>query len=192
MKLTFNIIFALLIANLCTVYSHSPNEAFFKIEEKKKTVIIHAEFPWTLRNALIAFEPDLLKSTNSNDYKRAFKEYLKANLILTDENDNKMKFISFEKKENYGHGHQNNYIIEYKGSNLQKIENSLLFNISNKQLNHHLLRINEKETFIKTSNSKSYFKLFKKAKFNTWLWVIPLPLIGLALSQTKKLRKQRQ
>ncbi len=191
-KNPFKMAFALILINLYTVYSHNPYEAFFKIEEKKETVIVHAEFPWTLRNALIAFEPELLKSTDSNDYKTVFKEYLKTNLVLIDENDNKMKFISFEKKENHGHGHQNNYIIKFKGSNLQKIENSLLFNISNKQLNHHLLQVNNNEILIKTSNSKSYFKLFKKAKFNIWLLIIPLPFLGLMLSPIKKLRKQKQ
>ena len=42
-------------------YAHKTDEAFFTFDQKENTVEIHAEFPYTMRNALIEFNPYLEK-----------------------------------------------------------------------------------------------------------------------------------
>ena len=71
------VLFALSITVYFNSYAHSPFEAFFSISQSKDSVLIKAEFPWTLRNALLAFSPDLVNAKNSQDFEKAFVDYIK-------------------------------------------------------------------------------------------------------------------
>ena len=66
MKNKFILCFVCLFSNLGL--AHETNEAFFRIVQKENTIEIEAEFPWTMRNALIAFNPSLENSTNKKDF----------------------------------------------------------------------------------------------------------------------------
>ena len=53
-------------------FAHEPNEAFFEITQKGNTTEVIAEFPWTLRNALIEFYPSL-ETANSKRWSPALR-----------------------------------------------------------------------------------------------------------------------
>jgi len=149
-------------------YAHQTNEAFFTIIQKEKSIEIQAEFPWTIRNALIAFNPSLEKSTNNKDFENTFIEYIKENLILKDENGKTLKFQSFKELRNSGHSHQNDYQIIFKGSLLFEITNTIMFNIYENQVNYNTVTINSKQKIFKTKKGVTHFELIKSKKTNYW------------------------
>lgn len=143
-------------------YAHEVNEAFFKINQKENTVEIEAEFPWTMRNALIAFNPSLENATSKKDFENTFIEYIKANLILTDKKGNKLKYQEYRELKNSGHAHQNNYLIIFKGDELYEIINTILFNVYNNQVNYHTITSNSKQENFTTKKGEQRFILKKQ------------------------------
>lgn len=159
-------------------YAHETNEAFFTIIQKKNTVEIRAEFPWTMRNALIAFNPSLENTTDKKDFETTFVDYLKAHIVLKDKNGNILKYQEYKILENSGHSHQNNYLIIFKGSDLFEITNTIMFNIYDNQVNYNSITINSKQETYKTKKGFDHFKLGDNKKINYWyLFFLLIPLI---------------
>ena len=169
------------ISLLCLVmtvgYAHEADEAFFKLTQKEVTVEIEAEFPWSLRNALIAFDPSLATAKDKSAFENAFIAYLKANLILKNGNGKTFEFIGFTEIKNNGHSHQNTYVITYKGSDLQSVYNTLLFNINAEQENYHTLFVGTKQQAFVTTKGQEYFEWAAATTFNYWWFVLLLPVV---------------
>lgn len=140
-------------------FVHETNEAFFKFVQKQNTIEIEAEFPWTMRNALIAFNPSLENSTNKNAFENSFIEYIKANLILKDKNGDTLEYQAFQKLENNGHSHQNYYRVIFKGNDLFEITNTMMFNLNDNQINYNRITINSTEKIIQTKMGLSHIQL---------------------------------
>ena len=51
-------LFSLLFLNL-SLKAHEANEAFFVVKQQGNKTIVESEFPWTMRNALLAFDLEL-------------------------------------------------------------------------------------------------------------------------------------
>lgn len=148
-------------------YAHDPHEAFFSISQTKDTVKIKAQFPWTLRNALIQFSPDLSNAKSSQDFERAFVEYVKKNIIITDITGETMPFIHFEAIESSGHSHESNYLLFFYGQDISKIRNSLMFNHSDRQTNYHSLSTqNNKNVAFQTSPKHPIFVMHEASSFS--------------------------
>jgi len=165
--------FICLYSNLLVV--HETNEAFFIITEKENTIEIKAELPWTMRNALIAYNPSLKNTTSNKDFEDTFIEYIKANLILKNNTGNLLKFKNYTALDNNGHSHQNSYLIVFSGSDLIEVTNTIMFNINKNQVNYNNLIINSKT--YKTSKSSNHFKLNQKNVSDNWYFfflIVPL------------------
>ncbi|PCJ96510.1 MAG: hypothetical protein COA50_06945 [Flavobacteriaceae bacterium] len=183
--------YAILLSLVCVLHSsgfaHEANEAFFKIVQKENTVEIQAEFPWTMRNALLNFNPSLKNFSSKKDFENTFIAYLKANLILTNTQGNKLNFQKFVALENMGHSHQNIYLIIFKGNELHKITNTIMFNVFDNQVNYNTLTLNSEQTIFKTSKGLAYFVLKEKKHSKYWLFsFLLLPLIYFIITYTTK------
>ena len=120
-----------------TSFGHESDEAFFQIRVTDSTVEVEAEFPWTLRKALMNFNPSLARAKHKNEFEKTFTRYLKANLMLKDHLGKRLPYMHFIPVANDGHSHQSKYLITYAGTNPWKITNTLLFNVNKNQVNHH-------------------------------------------------------
>ena len=168
-------------------YAHKTNEAFFKITQKENTVEIEAAFPWTMRNALIAFNPYLENSTDKKDFENTFTDYIKENLILTDKNGDTLKHQAYKALKNSGHSHQNNYLILFKGSHLIGITNTIMFDIYDSQVNYHTITINSKQQTFKTKKGRTHFGLAESKKTNYWyLFLLLLPVVYISYRYMNK------
>lgn len=145
------------IFGINSILAHKPNQAFFNIQETAQGIKVEAEFPWTLRNALIKFNPALEEAKHKSEFENTFFEYLKENLIL--KNSAKKAFVLKSVKElpRNGHSHQNSYLIEYEGSKLFSIENTLSFSIFDNQKNFHKVISNNLQYEYKTSKETPIF-----------------------------------
>lgn len=63
MRSWFFIVF--LLTSFCAK-AHEPDQAFFDFQEEEGTVVVTAEFPWTMRNALLAYQPSFGKSHHAS------------------------------------------------------------------------------------------------------------------------------
>jgi hypothetical protein len=174
----------ILFSTFC--YSHESNKAFFKITQNDKKIIINAEFPWTIRKALIEYNPQLENATTKEDFIYSLKKYLKQNLSLKDNNDVIIELTKLTEIENPGHSHQSNYLLEYRGNNLQNISNTLLFNINNVQKNYHQIIINNTELKFITSTKHPIFKLPKKEFSIYWILLLIIPMMVILFFVIKK------
>ena len=57
-------------------HTHETNEAFFTYIQKENTVEIEVEFPWTMRNALIEFNPLLGNTATKIEFENTFSRYI--------------------------------------------------------------------------------------------------------------------
>ncbi len=164
-------------------YAHDVNKAYFTILEKDDKVEIQTEFPWTLREALIDFEPKLLEAKSSSEFKAVFKNYIQENLILVDRFNRKLPFLDFKELPANGHGHSNNYLLIFEGNNLAKLENRIMFNIYENQQNIHFFGSDKKQE--RFTNLKS--PVLKIAFiFNLGYFSFILILIGFFIFILKK------
>ena len=134
------LIFLLTFAYLTFSYAQDTNIAHFKITPKNQLIEIEADFPRTFQNALEANKPTLEFSTNKKDYKNALTLYFKKNLVLIDEDGKEMELLNAIEIHSKQQPLQQEFLITYKGSNLQSITNTSLFNISEQQVNYHVLK----------------------------------------------------
>jgi len=158
------------------IWAHDGYNAYFNIEQIEGRVIIHAELPWTIRNALLIFSPKLEKSKSKEEFEKAFFIYVKSNLILTDFNGINLDLISVYEVKKNNHSHQTNYIITYKGI-LHQVQNSILFNVNSNQINHHTFENSASKLIFKTTNNQHIFT-FKENRFENqyknYLWLLAL------------------
>lgn len=179
MKYLFTIIIFFASGN--SIFAHDPNEAFFTFNLKDDLITVEAEFPWSMRNALMDYNPKLEKSSTKQDFKNTFFEYIKHNLILKDKNGAVLEFQKFEELKNNGHSHQNNYLLTFKGKNLFEVTNTIMFNLYKNQVNYNT--ITWSKTKFKTSNKKNSFKLngenISDFFHNWWIFIIPILLVIL-------------
>ncbi len=122
--------------------AHSPHECYFDIKIEKNACIIKAEFPWTLRNALLAFDPALNNTQTQQSFERAFEKYISSHLIIKDTHGKALVFKGYKALKSSGHSHQNEYALEYEGGYVKQVTNTIMFEMSDKQVNYHGLMVN--------------------------------------------------
>lgn len=147
------ILFFCLCCNL--ISAHETNEAFFIITQKENTIEVEAEFPWTMRNALIAYNSSLEDEASKTDFENTFNEYIKENLILKNKFGKVLRFQNYQELKNNGHSHQNSYLLVFEGDNLNEVTNTVMFNVYENQVNYNRVTINSK-TYITSKSSISF------------------------------------
>lgn len=178
-----NLYFCISLLFSSYLLAHKPNEAFFTITTNSDYTEIVAELPWSVRNDLILFNPDLEKSNNDQDFVIAFEKYIQQKLILRNQSGKQMQLISVREENHNGHSHQNNFRIRYQGSELLEIKNTILFTSYKDQKNYHFLNLeNQKLTYITDSDSSSI--TFDETKYTESVcskyWItIPLLLFSV-------------
>ena len=171
-------------------FAHKPNEAYFIITQSDDTAEVIAEFPWTLRNALLEFSPSLEKANGKSEFEAVFIEYIKSNFILTGLYGENFEFIEFKEVPNNGHSHQGKYSLIFRGKNLVSISNTLLFNIYDNQKNHHKITINNIEDTFETTLGNETFEIKKTANSSFKFWWIVLMFLPIIYFVVKSKRKQ--
>ena len=182
-------LFSLLFLNL-SLKAHEANEAFFVVKQQGNKTIVESEFPWTMRNALLAFDPALENATDKAAFERVFERYIQAHLILLDSEGHPLNFLGFQEMETSGHAHQSNYVLTFEDGDLAEIRNSLMFDLYEHQVNYVLLRIGDQErTFQTTRNAPSFQVDVKQKEFNYFYFLLILiPLtFGILFLRKKSL-----
>jgi len=162
-------------------HAHETNEAFFAFIQKETTVEIEVEFPWTLRNALIEFNPLLENSTTKKEFENTFSNYIKETIILKDKNGKLLHYQGFIELETKGHSHQNRYLLIFKGTNLFEVINTIMFNVNDNQVNYNSITINSTEMTFKTKkgSNKFYINDSTTANYSYFLLLLVPIIFGL-------------
>lgn len=169
------------------VNAHEVNEAFFEFVIKSNSVEVYVEFPWTMRNALIEYNPDLKHSTSKADFVKTFEKYLTENLILENSDTRHFDFDFFEELPQNGESHQNKYLLVYSGSNLVRVQNTIMFNLYDNQVNYNSFQINaEKKTYETDKSTPAFYLKDEIDDFMIYLVMIGIPLLYLIIRAIKK------
>lgn len=171
--------FLIYLSCLWTTYAHEPNEAYFNFNLKENTVEIEAELPWTMRHALILFNPSLEHSRSKRDFKDTFVQYIKKNLVLKNKNGNLLEYKAFKEIEKSQHAHQSNFLIIFKGNSLSTVYNTIMFNLYENQTNYNTLESTSKT--YETNNTSMSFTLGEKNNKNLWyLGILAIAILYIA------------
>lgn len=100
-------------------------------------MIVTAEFPWSIRNAVLNKHPEIKSSKKQIDFDLALNKYIEKNLILKNKTGTPLKLNTITPIETNGHSHQNTFKIEYIGSKAISINNTILFDLYSTQKNTH-------------------------------------------------------
>ncbi len=174
--------FLLLIVISCfqnVGFAHSPHECFFDINIEKNGCSIKAEFPWTLRNALLAYEPALKNAQIPLAFEQAFEKYISSHLILKDKDGKALVFMGFRALESSGHSHQNEYELEYEGSDVKQVTNTIMFEMSDKQSNYHSIMVNGTKRTFETYKGQDSFMVDDLSDNYTPYFIFGFMVIGI-------------
>lgn len=169
--LFFCLNFAFIIAN-----GHNTKEAYFTIEKKANYIKVDAEFPWTIRKALLAFKPELSQNKGKVVFEKAFFDYVQSCFIIKDKNDKQLKLIRVEQLNSIGHDHQTNYAFYFEYGEICTITNTLLLNINEAHINYHTLLSDENSEDFNTTLSKKTHQL-KNTSTGGLFWAILVIMI---------------
>ncbi|WP_299100720.1 hypothetical protein [uncultured Winogradskyella sp.] len=147
-------------------FAHDANKSFFKIQQKDNNVEVQAEFPWSIRNAIIEEFPTLENSNLNSDFKNAFFQYIERHFQIVHGNST-LKLISVEEVAHSGHSHQNNFVLLFEGKTFDTIKNTILFNVYKDQENYHELIIEPNSIKFITSLNSNTFRLQAASKVNS-------------------------
>lgn len=166
--------------------AHESNRSFFKIEQKEFTIEVMAEFPWTIRNALLIFAPELNKSKSQKEFDSAFFKYINTNFILTNSNGTQLMLLNVKEIRSVGHSHQTTFLLTFDGSSFNKVLNTISFNLENNQENFHKINLNDEILEFKTLKENSSFKISsQQTASSNFLWALIFLGIPVALLKRK-------
>ena len=156
-------------------YGHDPNTVSYTLTPTEETTEIVASFPWTIRNALIDFRPQLKEAKTKLDFEKAFFDYTKQHLVLVNIEGEKMKLLKIKPIENQTHTHGNDFKLIYEGTQVKKITNTLLFNTQHEHRNIHF--VNNERLVTTKNNPDIYLKTDTKTTSFLWLLCIPFGIV---------------
>lgn len=173
-----NILILLAVLLCFQSFAHDTDKAYFKIYQDGETIEVVAEFPWTIRNAVLDFAPQLKSSNSKEEFDTAFHHYIAKNLILSDMHDNHLKLIEISKAEVSGHSHQNDYKLIFEGTTVSSITNTIMFNTNSTQENIHEFQYHNSTLKFTTDAQENTYTIQHQSKRFSYLWLIALvPLL---------------
>ncbi|MFD0964762.1 hypothetical protein [Pseudofulvibacter geojedonensis] len=151
-------------------WGHEPNEAYFVIKNSRNSIEVEAEFPWTIRNALLKYDKSLENATTKEAFEEVLFSYVKEKLVFFDHEKNQLKLLSIKELPRTGHGHGSRFLIAYQEGNYQKVKNELMFDLYDNQQNHHELITSESITknYSTTKNNPIFELKVKSNKGLIW------------------------
>lgn len=167
-----------LIFTLCQ--AHNANEAFFTLKKGENTIEVQAEFPWTIRNALLDELPELEKTGDKTAFQHAFFNYIQNRFILKNEDQTSLDLLDVKEQETNGHSHHTNYVFVFKGQDVSTIENTIMFNISPNQKNYHTIEFYTPKDVFMTTPHNPEIHLAPKSQFLNYRTLIFI-LIGVGI-----------
>jgi len=124
-------------------YAHAPNEAFFEFFESNKQLLVKVEFPWTIREALLAARPKLKTAQTTAEMTAGLLSYLQEHLEVRNEQNEPILIQSIKVAPNTnGHGHGSVYML-LLGANqsISSIKNTCMFEAYPDQTNFHSIEV---------------------------------------------------
>jgi hypothetical protein len=124
-------------------YAHAPNEAFFEIFESNKDLLIKVEFPWTIREALLAARPELKEAKTTEEMTQGLLSYLQEHIEVRNELNELILMQSIKSVPNVnGHGHGSVYMLLLgKNQWISSIKNTCMFERYSDQKNFHSIEV---------------------------------------------------
>lgn len=173
----------LLFFTVFNSFAHEANEAFFWFRQKENYVEVEAELPWTMRNALLKFNPALENAKTKKEYQITFKEYLSTHLKLKNNQGKYLALTNVSFIVNKGHSHQNNYLLRFNGTDFSKVMNTVMFNLYKNQTNYNVF-VNKdgEEITYKTNYINKEIKLPKFSNYTWYFVLIPFVIICLGFA----------
>ncbi|OUS01942.1 hypothetical protein A9Q86_04635 [Flavobacteriales bacterium 33_180_T64] len=151
-------------------YAHDADKAFFVIEQKDNVVVVKAEFPWSIRTAVLRAFPELENSKEQHEFDTAFFSYIKDNFKISNASK-ALSLVSVREGVSKGHSHQNNYVLTFEGKYFDTVTNTIMCNLKKPQSNYHKLQFegqhleymttNKVTRFIINSRQESHLKSYK-------------------------------
>jgi len=171
------ILLCFLLSSFCSS-AHDSNRAYFRLAQKGDTIFIDANFPWTLRDALILYQPALENANSTEDFFEALNSYVEENLILIDQTGKKLHYNGLNEIHSEGHSHQVSYQIKFKGGNLSQFQNTLMFNLNKDQVNLHNYQINNMKGELNTDLNNPIQSIEQSSHSKIWwLIILLIPLV---------------
>ena len=168
-------------------YAHEPNRAFFEIAVESNEVVVKAEFPWTIREALMQYDSNFKNAKTKSEILKILFSYVNDNFKIKTLNDIQFQLLEVIELPNSGHTHGSEYKFIFKGKAANEIQNTLLFNLYENQFNHHEVSLNGKsKKEYKTVKEKPNFILKPVVKKSYTLWFLGIVIVGVIVWIVKK------
>ena len=162
MKLIKAITFAM-IFQFASLHAHEPNIAHFEFKQTGNILIVKAEFPWTLRAALLKAFPELEQNPTQEKFDRAIFEYFNERIVVK-EKSTEVKLNTVAQQQNHSHS----VIYELVFGQVQNFEdiiiiNTCLFEMYDDQKNFNTIYLPERKLLeIVTEKSHPNFIISNK------------------------------
>ncbi|CAA6824417.1 MAG: Unknown protein [uncultured Aureispira sp.] len=139
-----------------TSYAHAPNEAFFEFFESNNELLIKAEFPWTIREVLLAARPQLKNAQTKEDMTAGLLSYLQEHLELRNAQNQQILIKSIKAAPNTnGHSHGSVYMLLLgKNQWISSIKNTCMFEAYSDQTNFHSIEVANASTLKFVTNKE--------------------------------------
>ena len=174
-------------------YAHDSKEASFVIERADNQIEVNAEFPWTIRNALLKSNPDLQNTTDQIAFDQAFFNYVNSNFKLINKKGSLKLLEVKENKHEDGHTHQTNYTFVFSNGKVDKVSNSLMFNLNPTQKNHITVTLDEgTHTFTTTPKNPTHNMEVTIRESTHWALFFTIMFIGILLVFIKKIKNKKR
>ncbi|MEO9853723.1 MAG: hypothetical protein ABJH72_18765 [Reichenbachiella sp.] len=130
-----------LIIKAFKTFGHETNKASFEVVESDFSIMVKADFPWTIRNALFDASPELKEKSDKEEFENALFSYFSQNLQLYDVAGNELELLDYEPMPRSGHDHGAQYSLYYKkhGKPLAQIKNTCMFERNEDHENQHMV-----------------------------------------------------
>ena len=182
---------------LCTIFlyltasSQDAKTAHFDITTTDKNIVVAAEFPWTIHNALIEFNPSMKNDTSKQSYINTMKQYIEAHFHIITPFGFEAKLTDIKRVQKNEHSHQANFIFLFKKDSIHSIRNSLLFDQSPKHVNHHTITHGNTTKTFQTSISNNIYEPINNKNDINW-WIISSLIMTLGIILTIAIVKQKR
>lgn len=136
-----NRIIFMLIFSTCWMqaFSSLKNEAVFTIEEGKSKILVFAEFPSSIEQAVLSYQAELDMSAVQDSYEAVLFDYVNAHFTLLNQAKDTIQLLAVKKEYENVDSFLNRLIFEFAEGPIFIISNSFLFDIHEDQKNHHTI-----------------------------------------------------
>jgi hypothetical protein len=162
--------------------AHEVRQAHFLLKKTNDRWMIEGDFPWTLRNALIQFDPKVEQATDQKSIDEVLFSYVQSHLILKTRAGNLIPLTEITRKGNPEHSHQILYEFHFEKGDLAEITNKLMFNLNDDHLNFLVFRDGEEEKMYKFSKNSPIIRLENEnhlAISSIWMWTFLISILGI-------------